>query len=269
MPLRTTSERTVAFAVKERVRLAAVGDLHCSRAGQGRYQELFSRVAEQADVLLLCGDLTDYGLPDEARILAREIGNLAARIPVVGVLGNHDYESGKAEEVWEILSSAGITLLDGDTCEFYGIGFAGVKGFAGGFGARTLRSFGEPSIKAFVREAVEESLKLETSLANLRTEQRVALLHYAPIEATIEGEGREIYPLLGTSRLEDPFNRYPVSMVFHGHAHYGTPEGRTRTGVPVYNVAMPLLSRRFPDRPGFKLVEVMPAEPLAVQPPGA
>jgi Icc-related predicted phosphoesterase len=244
------------------VRLAAVGDLHCSKSAQGRFQHLFACVAEQADVLLLCGDLTDFGLPDEARILAREVANLAAHIPIVGVLGNHDFESGKAEEVWEILTGAGITLLDGDTCEFHGVGFAGVKGFAGGFGARTLRSFGEPSIKAFVREAVEESLKLETSLANLRTEQRIALLHYAPIEATITGEPPEIYPLLGTSRLEDPFNRYPVSMVFHGHAHFGTPEGHTRAGVPVYNVAMPLLARTAPDLPSFKLVEVRPAEPL-------
>lgn len=238
------------------MRLAAVGDLHCNKHSAGRLQDVFARAAEQANVLLLCGDLTDYGLPDEARILARELSGVAARLPIVGVLGNHDHESGKAEEVWEILTGAGVTLLDGDTCEFHGIGFAGVKGFAGGFGARTLRSFGEPSIKAFVREAVEEALKLETSLAKLQTEQRVALLHYAPIEATVVGEPRDIYPLLGTSRLEDPFNRYPVNMVFHGHAHFGTLEGRTQAGVPVYNVAMPLLSRKLPDLPPFKLVEV-------------
>jgi Icc-related predicted phosphoesterase len=246
------------------VRLAAVGDLHCGKHSVGRLHDLLAGVAEQADVLLLCGDLTDYGLPEEARILGRELGSIAARLPIVAVLGNHDYESGKGEEVWEILTSAGVTLLDGDTCEFHGIGFAGVKGFAGGFGARTLRSFGEPSIKAFVREAVEEALKLETSLAKLQTEQRVALLHYAPIEATIVGEPPEIWPLLGTSRLEDPFNRYPVNMVFHGHAHFGTREGRTRSGVPVYNVALPLLARTAPDLPPFKLVEVgAPADALA------
>jgi Icc-related predicted phosphoesterase len=241
------------------VRLAAVGDLHCSKQSAGRLHDLFGRAAEQADVLLLCGDLTDYGLPEEARILARELSGVAARIPIVAVLGNHDHESGRGEEVWEILTGAGVTLLDGDTCEFHGIGFAGVKGFAGGFGARTLRSFGEPSIKAFVREAVEESLKLETSLAKLQTEQRVALLHYAPIEATIVGEPPEIYALLGTSRLEDPVNRYPVNMVFHGHAHFGSLEGRTRAGVPVYNVAMPLLARTRPELPAFRLVEVGPA----------
>lgn len=242
-------------ATKEIVRLAAVGDLHCGKTSHGRFQALFSRAAEEADVLLLCGDLTDYGTPDEARVLARELGS-ASHIPIVGVLGNHDHESNKMEEVWEILTAAGVTLLDGDTCEFHGLGFAGVKGFAGGFGTRTLRSWGEPSIKAFVREAVEEALKLETGLAKLQTERRIALLHYAPIEETIVGEAREIYPLLGTSRLEDPFNRYPVSMVFHGHAHFGTPEGRTRAGVPVYNVAMPLLLRTAPDRPAFRVVEI-------------
>jgi Icc-related predicted phosphoesterase len=147
-------------------------------------------------------------------------------------------------------------MLDGGTCEFHGIGFTGVKGFAGGFGARTLRSWGEPSIKAFVHEAVEEALKLESGLAKLQTAQRVALMHYAPIEATIEGEARELYPLLGTSRLEDPFNRYPVDMIFHGHAHFGSPTGYTRAGVTVYNVAMPLLQRRDPEHPPFRLVEL-------------
>ena len=245
------------------MRLAAVGDLHCGKTSQGRFQTLFSRAAEQADVLLLCGDLTDYGLPDEARILARDLA-FAADLPIVGVLGNHDYESGKAEEIWEILTQAGVTLLDGDSCEVQGLGFAGVKGFAGGYGARTLRAWGEPSIKAFVREAVEEALKLETGLAKLQTPQRIALLHYAPIEGTVVGEAKELYPLLGTSRLEDPFNRHPVSVVFHGHAHFGTPEGRTRNGVPVYNVAMPLLLRIAPERPPFRIVEVPTGAPQEI-----
>ena len=243
----------------ETIRLAAVGDLHCAKNSKGALQGLFSRAAEQADVLLLCGDLTDYGLPEEARVLARELSGAAAKIPIVGVLGNHDHESGKAEEVWDILCDAGVKMLDGGTCEFHGIGFTGVKGFAGGFGARTLRSWGEPSIKAFVHEAVEEALKLESGLAKLQTVQRVALMHYAPIEATIEGEARELYPLLGTSRLEDPFNRYPVDMIFHGHAHFGSPTGYTRAGVTVYNVAMPLLQRREPEHPPFRLVELRAA----------
>jgi Icc-related predicted phosphoesterase len=237
------------------VRLAAVGDLHCTRNSHGRFQALFARAAEEADILILCGDLTDYGTPDEARVLARELGS-ASHIPIIGVLGNHDYETGHAEEVQEILGAAGAQMLDGDTCELHGLGFTGVKGFAGGFGARTLRSWGEPSIKAFVREAVDEALKLETGLAKLQTEQRIALLHYSPIEATVAGEARELYPLLGTSRLEDPFNRYPVSMCFHGHAHFGSPEGRTQAGAPVYNVAMPLLLRTAPDRPAYRVVDV-------------
>lgn len=239
----------------ENIRLAAVGDLHCAKGSRGTLQTLFNRAAEQADVLLLCGDLTDYGHPEEAQVLARELRS-AAKIPIVAVLGNHDYESGKAEAVCEILSEVGVKMLDGDTCEIHGIGFTGVKGFAGGFGARTLRSWGEPSMKAFVHEAVEEALKLESGLSKLQTPQRVALMHYAPIEATIDGEARELYPLLGTSRLEDPFNRYPVDMIFHGHAHFGTLTGTTRSGVTVYNVAMPLLQRRQPDRPPFRLVEL-------------
>jgi Icc-related predicted phosphoesterase len=242
-------------AIKETVRLAAVGDLHCTKSAHGRYQAMFARAAEEADVLLLCGDLTDYGLPEEARVLAREL-SAASHLPTVGVLGNHDFESGKHEEVWEILTQAGVMLLDGDTCEVHGIGFAGVKGFAGGFGARTLRSWGEPSIKAFVHEAVEEALKLETGLAKLTTSKRIALLHYSPIQDTVIGEAPELYALLGTSRLEDPFNRYPVDMVFHGHAHFGTPEGKTRGGVPVYNVAMPLMMRTAPDRPGYRVHEL-------------
>jgi Icc-related predicted phosphoesterase len=147
-------------------------------------------------------------------------------------------------------------MLDGDTCEVAGIGFAGVKGFGGGFGERALQAWGEESIKRFVHDAVDEALKLESALARLRTPRRVVVMHYAPIQATVEGEPPEIYPFLGSSRLEEPLTRYPVTAVFHGHAHHGTPEGRTRSGVPVYNVAMPLLSQAFPDRPPFLIVEL-------------
>ena len=143
-----------------------------------------------------------------------------------------------------------MTILDGDAVEFHGVGFAGAKGFCGGFGRRALEPWGEPAIKAFVREALDESLKLESALARLRTKHRIALLHYAPIQATVEGEPPEIFPFLGSSRLEEPINRYEVTAVLHGHAHHGSPEGRTSTNVPVYNVSMSLLRRTFPDRPG-------------------
>lgn len=239
---------------KETVRLASVGDIHCGKTSQGALQPLFAAVAGHADVLLLCGDLTDYGLPEEAHILARELG--AVKLPIIAVLGNHDYESGKEDEVRQILCDAGVTVLDGDTYEVHGIGFAGIKGFAGGFGRGALGYWGEATIKRFVQEALDEALKLESALARLRTERRVAVLHYAPIQATVEGEPPEIFPFLGSSRLEEPLNRYPVHAIFHGHAHNGSAEGRTSGGVPVYNVAMSLLRRDFPDRPPFRVTEV-------------
>jgi len=249
---------------KDIVRVAAVGDIHVSRSAQPRLQNLFSQVAERADVLVLCGDLCDYGLPEEAHLLANEISNL--KIPIVGVLGNHDFESGQTEEVTKILCAAGIQMLDGDAVEIKGIGFAGAKGFAGGFGRGALGPWGEDIIKLFVKEAVNEALKLESALARLRTEQKIAVLHYSPIQATVEREPVEIFPFLGSSRLEDPLMRYPVNYVLHGHAHHGTPEGKTANGIPVYNVALPLMLEAFPDQPPFRLLEIpvthqVPAEP--------
>lgn len=236
------------------VRVAAVGDLHCTKASQGALQALLTRIAESADVLALCGDLTDRGLPDEARILAKELG--AIKMPKVAVLGNHDFESDAAADVTEILTQAEVTVLDGTAVEIAGVGFAGAKGFAGGFGERALQAWGEEPIKTFVRASVDETLKLESALARLRSPGRVVLLHYAPVRDTVDGEPLEIYPFLGSSRLEEPLNRYAASVVFHGHAHRGQPEGKTAGGVPVYNVALPLLQRLYPDRAPFRVVEV-------------
>jgi len=181
-------------------------------------------------------------------------------MPIVAVLGNHDRESGQEHEVRRILTDAGVVMLDGDACEVLGVGIAGVTGFGGGFGKHALAPWGEPVIKQFVHAAVEEALKLEKALARLRTPTMIALLHYAPVQQTIEGEPFEIYPFLGCSRLEDPINRYPVSYVFHGHAHRGVPEGATASGVPVYNVSMPLLSRAFPGRPPYRVFDVTIAD---------
>jgi len=236
------------------VRLAALADLHCGKQDQGLWQPLFARAAEAADVLLLCGDLTNYGLPEEAVLLARELSTV--KLPVVAILGNHDFESGKQDEVRKILSDAGVHLLDGDACEVHGVGFAGTKGFAGGFGQRVLAPWGEEIIKQFVHEALTEALKLESALARLRTEHRIVLLHYAPVQETVQGEPPEIYAFLGCSRLEEPLNRFPVTAVFHGHAHHGHLEGKTKSGVPVYNVALPLLRQSFPDRPPFHLTTI-------------
>ena len=240
---------------KDTVRIAAIGDLHYGRTTPpGTLHALFTQISESADILALCGDLTDYGLVEEARAFVKELVP-AVKIPIVAVLGNHDVESNQQDEIVKILTDAGVTTLDGETTEIEGIGFAGIKGFAGGFGRRALGPWGEDIIKKFVHEAVDEALKLESALARLRTAQIVALLHYAPIEATVEGEPLEIYPFLGCSRLEDPITRFPVTAVFHGHAHHGAPEGRTRTNVPVYNVSASLMREVFPERP-FRLIEL-------------
>jgi len=245
------------------VRIAALGDLHCSKSSQGTLQPLLAKAGESAELVLIAGDLTDYGLPDEARILAREL--TAVRVPVIAVLGNHDFESGKADEVRHILGEAGTTILDGDICETHGIGIAGVKGFGGGFGQRALAPWGETTIKQFVHEAVDEALKLETALARIGSMPIVALLHYSPIAQTVEGEPLEIYPFLGSSRLEEPINTYRVSLAVHSHAHRGHLEGKTAIGVPVYNVSMPLLARCFPDGPPFRLFDI-PLSPLNDEP---
>ena len=246
------------------IRVAAVGDLHCTKTSEGVLQPLFAEMAESADIIALAGDLVDYGLADEAHVLAHEVSvALKAKVPVVAVLGNHDFEGGHPEVVTKILCDAGVTILDGDAIEIKGVGFAGVKGFCGGFGRRALEPWGEPAIKSFVREALDESLKLESALARLRSPNRIALLHYAPIQGTVEGEPLEIYPFLGSSHLEDPINRYEVDAVLHGHAHHGSPEGRTSAQIPVYNVSMSLLRRVYPDRPAFRILEVACAVPVA------
>ena len=236
------------------VKFAAVGDLHCTRDSAGKFRGFFAQAAEASDAVLLCGDLTDYGLPEEAKVLADELAVVAK--PIVAVLGNHDFESNHQDDVRRILSAAGVRLLDGEACEVEGIGIAGAKGFAGGFGRSALGAWGEPAIKGFVDQAIQEALKLESAIAKLRTPAKIALLHYAPIRATVIGEPEEIFAFLGTSRLEDPFLRHPVDAILHGHAHRGCPEGTTTNGIPVYNVAMPLLKRTHADRPPFRIVTV-------------
>jgi Icc-related predicted phosphoesterase len=244
--------------VPHAVRIAAVGDIHCTRESRGILHELFVQATENADILLLAGDLTDYGLAEEAHVLAGELAG--AQLPVLAVLGNHDYESGTPEDVAAILSEAGVKMLDGDAVEVQGIGFAGAKGFGGGFGSNALGAWGEPATKAFVQAALDEALKLETALARLRMEQRVVLLHYSPIAETVDGEPPMIYPFLGSSRLEEPIDRYAASAVFHGHAHHGRLEGATRGGTPVYNVCLPLLRASGGPLP-FRVIELSGAPP--------
>ena len=237
------------------VRIAAMADVHYSRTSAGTLQSVFQQVTESADLLVLCGDLTDYGLAEEARVLAKDLTS-GLKIPVIAVLGNHDFEAGEELEIVKILTDAGVRVLDGDTYEIHGVGFAGVRGFCGGFGRGALGAWGEPIIKQFVHEALQEVLKLESALARLKTPHRIALIHYAPVRDTVEGEPLEIYPFLGSSRFEEPLTRYSVSAVFHGHAHRGSPEGRTSSGIPVFNVCLPLLRSLHPERPPFRLFEV-------------
>jgi len=219
-----------------KMRVAAIGDLHVQESDTAPYRELFAEISNNADVLCLCGDLTNFGKTTEAEILAEDIKSCS--IPVLGVLGNHDYECGQPENVAAILTEAGMKVLDEQAVEIDGVGFAGVKGFMGGYGRGELAPFGEPIAKMFVDEAMNEARKLENQLRTLRTERSVAVLHYSPVTDTIEGEPEAIYQYLGSQRLCDPIDRFDhVKAVFHGHAHHGTYEGRTPLGKPVYNVA--------------------------------
>ncbi len=226
------------------LRIAAIGDLHVREDSFAPYREMFAEISNNADVVVLCGDLTNFGKSSEAEILAEDIKSCS--IPVVGVLGNHDYECGQPEKVCEILHSAGMTILDEQAVEIEGVGFAGVKGFLGGFGRGELAPFGEPLVKAFVDEAMNEARKLENQLRSLRTDRSVAVLHYSPIEQTIEGEPPAIFQYLGSQRLCEPIDRFDhVKAIVHGHAHHGTYEGRTPLGKPVYNVAQFVLTPKF------------------------
>src|SRR5918911_2206013 len=217
------------------LKVAALGDLHVKEDQAAPYRDLLSEISKAADVLVLTGDLTDLGKPKEAEILAEDLR--ACSIPVVAVLGNHDYECGCVEEVSKIIRSAGVRLLDGWSCEIDGVGFVGVKGFVGGFGRRMLGAFGEPAIKTMVQESTNEAMRLENAMRSVRTERAVVVLHYSPIPETVAGEPLEIFPFLGSSRLAETIDRFKVSAVVHGHAPRGAYEGRTPGGAPVYNVA--------------------------------
>jgi len=231
-----------------RVRVAAIADIHVKENAAGTQRDLLARISDEADVLALAGDLTNRGIPQEAEVLAEDI-HASCRIPVVAVLGNHDFECGRQDDVSRILRDAGITILDDGPCEIHGVGFAGAKGFCGGFDSHALAPWGEDMIKQFVRETLDEALILESSLAKLRTEHKVVVLHYAPVRDTVKGEPPEIFSFLGSSRLAEPIDRLGASAVVHGHAHNGSHEGRTLRGIPVYNVAEHVMRERDADKP--------------------
>jgi Icc-related predicted phosphoesterase len=241
------------MAKQTTVRIAALADIHVSEATAGALRPILVDINNSADILILAGDLTNRGLPREAQLLLEELS--VCKIPVVAVLGNHDVESGQQDEVVRILCSGCVTLLDEEPHEIENVGFAGVKGFCGGFDRHALAPWGETIIKEFVRESVEESLKFESGLGRLRTEHKIGVLHYAPVRETVEGEPPEIFPFLGSSRLAEPLDRFAVTAAVHGHAHNGAFEGKTTGGTPVYNVALSIMRARDPERP-YHLIEL-------------
>jgi Icc-related predicted phosphoesterase len=235
------------------MRIAATADLHFSPQSYSVIQDQFSRVRDEADLLILAGDLTNYGQAAEMETLLNALVRL--RIPTVAVLGNHDYESGAEVELQKMMVEAGLKVLDGTGYERNGVGFAGTKGFVGGFGRGVLTAFGEREVKVFVQASIDEALKLERAMSQLRTPKRIVVLHYSPIGETVVGEAPEIFPFLGTSRLAEVIDRHGADFVVHGHAHRGTPDGKTTAGIPVHNVAITLLQHQEPPRV-YRLFEV-------------
>jgi len=235
------------------MRIAATADLHFTPQNYDRIRDPLGRVRDEADVLAIAGDLTNYGKPEEMRSLLNMLVRL--RIPIVAVLGNHDYESGQEQELIKMMTTEGIKVLDGSSYERDGVGFAGTKGFIGGFGRGVLTAFGEKEVKAFVQASLDETLKLERALSMLRTEKIVIVTHYAPISETVQGEPQEIWPYLGSSRLAEVIDRHGAVLALHGHAHHGKPDGKTTAGVPVHNVALSLLMSRDGGKP-YRVFEI-------------
>jgi uncharacterized protein len=235
------------------MRIAATADLHFTPQNYDRVREPLARVRDEADVLVIAGDLTNYGKPEEMHSLLN--GLVRLRVPVIAVLGNHDYESGQEQQLIKMMITEGIKVLDGSSYERDGVGFAGTKGFLGGFGRGILTAFGEKEVKAFVQASLDEAMKLERSLAMLRTPKTVIVTHYAPVCETVQGEPAEIWPYLGSSRLAEVIDRHQAVLALHGHAHHGKLDGKTAGGIPVHNVAMSLLMAHNGGKP-YRVFEI-------------
>ena len=234
------------------MKIAAIADLHCRANSAGTIGPLLAGVEDEADVLVLAGDLTDNGLLDEIKILESELEGLS--LPIVAVLGNHDHESDQAEALTAMLCSQGINVLDGTVCEIGDVGFVGTKGFCGGFDNLFVQPFGERALKTFIQTSIDEAVNLENALTRLDCPHKVAILHYAPIRETLQGEPPELYPFLGSSRLANALDRHGVDLVVHGHAHHGSLHGRTTAGIPVHNVCRFVRARH--GQPPYCLLEV-------------
>jgi uncharacterized protein len=235
------------------MRIAALADIHYSPQTYDRIRDQMHRLPQEADVLVLAGDLTNFGKPPEMEALLNAL--VRVRIPTVAILGNHDYESGHEAELMKMMNEAGLKVLDGTGYERDNVGFAGTKGFIGGFGRRVLTPFGEKEVKAFVQAAIDECMKLERALFQLRAEKRVVVVHYSPIAETVVGESPEIYAYLGTSRMMEVIDRHGATLVLHGHAHHGVPDGKTLAGIPVHNVALHLIQQQDP-KAAYRLFDV-------------
>jgi Icc-related predicted phosphoesterase len=232
------------------VRLAAVGDIHVGRDSAGQLRASLDGIAERADALLIAGDLTHRGKVYEAEVLAADLRELVdGGLPVVAVLGNHDYHSDEQDELTAVLTGIGVTVLEGSavTLDIGGrrVGIAGTKGFGGGFAGRHASDFGEPEMKAFVRESARLATGLRQALAGLDTDLRVALLHYSPVAETLIGEPPEIFAFLGSYLLAEAVDQAGADLVLHGHAHRGSRSGVTARGIPVRNVAQPVIGRAY------------------------
>ncbi|HEX6682578.1 MAG TPA: metallophosphoesterase [Candidatus Limnocylindrales bacterium] len=228
-------------------RIAAVGDVHMDVDVLGRFRPALDTLDEHADMLLLAGDLTRHGTAEEARCVAQEFGGLP--VPVIAVLGNHDYHSNQEAVVIDVLAEAGITVLEGNStfieCDGEPVGIAGAKGFGGGFAGRCASAFGEPAMKAFVRHTEESAESLSRALKDMGTRCKVALTHYAPVPETLAGEPLEIYPFLGSYLLAEAIDTGGATLSIHGHAHHGSPRGMTPGGVRVRNVAHPVIRQAY------------------------
>ena len=232
------------------IRIAAVGDVHVGTDTAGSLSPHWSHLNERADLFLLAGDLTKRGRPDEGAVLADELRAAELSIPVVAVLGNHDYESDREKELADILGEAGVVVLDGSSVvlDVHGqsVGVAGAKGFGGGFPGAMGSDFGEPEMKAFMRHSRDVAHRLETAMGEIQhCDVRIALMHYAPIEGTLRGERLEIWPFLGCYFLAEAVDRTGADLVVHGHAHGGSERGVTPGGVHVRNVAQPVLRHAY------------------------
>ena len=232
------------------IRVAAVGDIHFGQDSAGTLRPHLEDIAEQADVYLLAGDLTRVGDPEEAAVLARELRDLP--VPIVAVLGNHDYHSDQEKVVTDVLEGIGVQVLEGTSTvidvDGTPLGIAGVKGFGSGFAGACGSDFGEPMMKAYVRHTQEAADRLREALDDLAgagVERRVALMHYSPSEGTLQGERLEIYPFLGSYLLGEAVDRGGADLAVHGHAHGGTEKGFTPGGIQVRNVAQPVISRAY------------------------